>query len=144
MDSGLWKGDIVIMRVILRRFVLLSISFVFLSLSFILKAAEVSYDQGLNCYVFKTSTLDLGSNLSNLSELNIEQEYSALRGGVGPKISTSEQTDKTVNKPDWFTYGLPFYRFAMAIPAPIIFVCLWLIAFKLLRIPKPELNRASA
>ena len=132
------------MLIILRSFVLLSFSFVFLSLSFVLKAAEVSYEQGLNCYVFKTTNLDLGSNLSNVSELNIEQQYSALRGDLGPRISASDQTDTTVNKPDWFTFGLSFYRFAMMIPAPIVFICLWLIAFKLLRIPKPELNRASA
>ena len=128
------------MLIILRSFVLLSLSFVFLSLSFALKAAEVSYEQGLNCYVFNTSTLDLGSNLS---ELSVEQQYSVLREDLGPRISASDQTDTALNKPDWFTYGLSFYRFAMTIPAPIVFICLWLIAFKLLRRPKPELNRAS-
>jgi hypothetical protein len=132
------------MVIILRRFILLSLNFVFLPLSFALQAVEVSCEQGLNCDVFKTSTLDLGSNLSNLNELSVEQQYSVLRGDLGPRISANKQTDTMVKKPDWFSYGLSFYRFAMTIPAPIIFICLWLIAFKLLRLPKPELNRASA
>jgi uncharacterized membrane protein len=123
-----------------KHFILILVSVVFLPSSFALQATEVPDEQSLNCYVFKTSLLALGSNLS---DANLKTQSLPSKHNLSKQISANNDTETVGNKSLWLTSVVSFYRFITAIPAPIIFICLWLIVFKLLRIPKPELNRAA-
>jgi hypothetical protein len=105
-----------------------------------LQAAELPDEQGLNCYVFKMSSLALGSNLSGkLVDLDLT------RSVITPQQRDITPAEKDIKNNFYKVNNLValIYSMVTSIPASIVFIVLWLVAFKLVRQPSPALSRTN-
>lgn len=124
----------------LRAYLQLMVGGIILLLSFAAKTAEIPHEQGLNCYVFNTSSLALGSKHS---------EFIAITNNKSGKVKSPDQNSYEVNNVvaetslNLLHYAATMLLLLPSIPAPVVFIAVWLLAFKLIRQPLPQGKRSK-